>query len=137
MIDVFKNSIFKVKKESLLSMLFILFETGFEIVVPFMMAKLIDLGIESSNIDNVVKFGFIIIALVIGQALSGILCAVFAVKAGTGFAYDLRERLFRKLQNGLRALKSGVTLYCLAGKVTEWSGSASPRVFGRKLFRTA
>ena len=44
--------------------------------------------------------------------------------------------LFRKLQNGLRALKSGVTLYCLAGKVTEWSGSASPRVFGRKLFRT-
>ena len=98
MIDVFKNSIFKVKKESLLSMLFILFETGFEIVVPFMMAKLIDLGIESSNIDNVVKFGFIIIALVIGQALSGILCAVFAVKAGTGFAYDLRERLFRKLQ---------------------------------------
>ena len=98
MIDVFKNSILKVKKESLLSMLFILFETGFEIVVPFMMAKLIDLGIESSNIDNVFRFGFIIIGLVIGQALSGILCAVFAVRAGTGFAFDLRERLFRKLQ---------------------------------------
>ena len=98
MLSVFKNSILRVKKESLLSILFILFETAFEIVVPFMMAKLIDLGIESSDMHNVYKFGFIIIALVIGQALSGIFCAYFAVKAGTGFAFDLRERLFRKLQ---------------------------------------
>lgn len=98
MLNVFKNSILKVKKESLLSILFILCETGFEIVVPFMMAKLIDLGIESSDMHNVYKFGFIIIVLVIGQALSGIFCAFFAVRAGTGFAFDLRERLFRKLQ---------------------------------------
>ena len=98
MFSVFKNSILRVKKETILSMLFILCETAFEIVVPFMMAKLIDLGIESSNMGNVYKFGLIIIALVIGQGLSGIFCAVFAVKAGTGFAFDLRERLFRKLQ---------------------------------------
>ncbi|MBR4313398.1 MAG: ABC transporter ATP-binding protein [Lachnospiraceae bacterium] len=98
MFSVFKNSILKVKKESLLSILFILCETACEIVVPFMMAKLIDLGIESSDMQNVYKYGFIIIALVIGQALSGIFCAIFAVRAGTGFAFDLRERLFRKLQ---------------------------------------
>lgn len=98
MFSVYKNSILKVKKESLLSMLFILLETSFEIVVPFMMAKLIDLGIESSNMSNVYRYGFIIIALVIGQAASGIFCAIFAVQAGTGFAYDLRERLFKKLQ---------------------------------------
>ena len=60
MLNVFKNSILKVKKESLLSILFILCETGFEIVVPFMMAKLIDLGIESSDMHNVYKFGFIL-----------------------------------------------------------------------------
>ena len=98
MLSVFKNSILKVKKESLLSVLFILCETSFEIVVPFMMAKLIDLGIENSDMHNIYKYGFIIIALVIGQALSGIFCAIFAVKAGTGFSFDLRERLFRKLQ---------------------------------------
>lgn len=98
MFSVYKKSILKVVKESILSVLFVLMETVFEIVVPFMMAKLIDLGIESSNIDNVYRYGFIIIALVIGQALSGIFCAVFAVRACTGFAYDLRERLFEKLQ---------------------------------------
>ena len=81
-----------------MSVLFILCETAFEIVVPFMMAKLIDLGIESSDMHNIYKYGFIIIALVIGQALSGIFCALFAVRAGTGFSFDLRERLFRKLQ---------------------------------------
>ena len=81
-----------------MSVLFILCETSFEIVVPFMMAKLIDLGIENSDMHNIYKYGFIIIALVIGQALSGIFCAIFAVKAGTGFSFDLRERLFRKLQ---------------------------------------
>ena len=97
-IDVFKNSILKVKKESILSMTFIVFESGFEILVPLIMSKLIDLGIEQSNMDNVKKYGFIIIGLVIGQAICGALCAYFAVKASTMFAYDLRQNLFNKLQ---------------------------------------
>ena len=95
---VFKNSILKVKKDSILSMVFILCESSFEIFVPLVMAKLIDLGIEQSNMENVKKYGLIIIGLVIGQALFGALCAYFAVKASTMFAYDLRQSLFNKLQ---------------------------------------
>ncbi len=98
MFGVFKKSIAKVKKESILSMVFILLESGFEIFVPFMMARLIDNGIEQSNIDNVVRFGIYIIVLVTGQAICGSLCAFFAVKASTEFAYDVREKLFNKLQ---------------------------------------
>ena len=79
-------------------MVFIVCESGFEIFVPLIMAKLIDLGIEQSNMDNVKKYGLIIIGLVIGQALCGALCAYFAVKASTIFAYDLRQNLFKKLQ---------------------------------------
>ena len=97
-LDVFKSSILKVKKDSILSMVFILCESGFEIFVPLVMARLIDLGIEQSNMDNVKKFGLIIIALVIGQAICGALCAYFAVKASTMFAYDVRQNLFNKLQ---------------------------------------
>ena len=97
-LDIFKNSILKVKKDSILSMVFIVCESGFEIFVPLIMAKLIDLGIEQSNMDNVKKYGLIIIGLVIGQALCGALCAYFAVKASTIFAYDLRQNLFKKLQ---------------------------------------
>ena len=48
--------------------------------------------------DNLKKYGLIIIGLVIGQALCGALCAYFAVKASTIFAYDLRQNLFKKLQ---------------------------------------
>ena len=97
-LGVFKNSILKVKKNAILSMAFIVFESGFEIFVPLVMSKLIDLGIEQTNMDNVKKFGFIIIGLVIGQAICGALCAYFAVKASTMFAYDLRQNLFNKLQ---------------------------------------
>ena len=98
MFNVYKNSILKVKKETIMSMVFILCETVFEIVVPYMMSKLIDLGIEENNMSNVYRFGFIIILLVIGQAFSGIMCAFFAVRAGSNFAKDLRSRLFNKLQ---------------------------------------
>ena len=97
-LGIFKKSILKVKKDSILSMVFIMLESGFEIFVPLVVSKLIDLGIEQSNIDNVKKFGLIIIGLVIGQAICGSLCAYFAVKASTMFAYDLRQRLFINIQ---------------------------------------
>lgn len=96
--NVFKNSILKVKKDSILSMAFILCESGFEIFVPLIMSKLIDFGIEQGNMENVKRYGLMIIALVIGQAVCGALCAYFAVKASTMFAYDIRQNLFNKLQ---------------------------------------
>ena len=98
MFSVFKSSILKVKKESILSMVFIVFESAFEIVVPLMMAKLIDYGIEKGDMSEITKYGFIIIVLVIGEAVAGCLCAVFAIRASTIFAADLRDRLFKKLQ---------------------------------------
>ena len=48
--------------------------------------------------ENVKRYGLMIIALVIGQAVCGALCAYFAVKASTMFAYDIRQNLFNKLQ---------------------------------------
>lgn len=95
---VFKTSIVKVKRESMLSMFFILLESAFEITVPLMMARLIDYGIEMSNMSDIMKYGLIIIVLVCGEAFAGCMCAVFAIKASTIFAKDLRDRLFRKLQ---------------------------------------
>ena len=79
-------------------MAFIVCESGFEIFVPLIMSKLIDFGIEQGNIENVKRYGLMIIALVIGQAVCGALCAYFAVKASTMFAYDIRQNLFNKLQ---------------------------------------
>lgn len=95
---VFKSSIKKVKKESILSMVCVVFESAFEIIVPLIMARLIDFGIEKNNMSEITKYGLIIIVLVILEALFGCLCAVFAIKASTVFAKDLRSRLFEKIQ---------------------------------------
>lgn len=98
MIEVFKSSIYKVRKESMLSMLFIVFESAFEIIVPLMMANIIDFGITKNDMGAITKYGLIIILLVISEAVAGSLCAVFAIKASTKFAADIRDRLFTKLQ---------------------------------------
>ena len=98
MIEVFKSSIYKVRKESMLSMLFIVFESAFEIIVPLMMANIIDFGITKNDMGAITKYGLIIILLVISEAVAGSLCAVFAIKASTIFAADIRDRLFTKLQ---------------------------------------
>ena len=98
MLAVFKKSIVKVRKDTLLSMFFIAAESAFEIIIPLIMARLIDSGIEKNDMNAISRFGFIILILVMGQATSGGLCAFFSVRAGSVFAGDIRERLFRKLQ---------------------------------------
>ena len=98
MLAVFKKSIVKVRKDTLLSMFFIAVESAFEIIIPLIMARLIDSGIEKNDMNAISRFGFIILILVMGQATSGGLCAFFSVRAGSVFAGDIRERLFRKLQ---------------------------------------
>lgn len=86
------------KIESVLSMVFVSLETICEIIVPLCMARLIDEGINLSSFDNIKKYSLIIFVLVIFQVSFGSLCAKFAVKASTNFAYNLRENVFNKMQ---------------------------------------
>lgn len=98
MYKIFKNSILKVLKESVLSIVFVALESAFEIVIPLVMAKLIDKGLQNLDMSAIVRYGIIIIMLVVFEAAFGTLCAIFAIKASTGFAKDIRERVFSKLQ---------------------------------------
>ena len=92
MLAVFKKSIVKVRKDTLLSMFFIAVESAFEIIIPLIMARLIDSGIEKNDMNAISRFGFIILILVMGQATSGGLCAFFSVRAGSVFAGDISIR---------------------------------------------
>lgn len=98
MFKVFKNSIMKVRKDSILSILFVSIETGFEIFIPLMMSKLIDLGIQKGDDSAVYKYGLIIMGLVVVEAFAGCVCAFFAIRASTNFASSVRETIFTKLQ---------------------------------------
>lgn len=84
--------------ESLLGPLFKLLEASFELVVPFVIAAIIDRGIPSGDADSIVRMGLILVAL----GLVGLACSVtaqfFAAKAAVGLATKLRYALFAHVQ---------------------------------------
>ena len=87
------------KKESILGPLFKLLEASFELIVPLVVASMIDVGIAGSNKGYIVKMCLIMAIL----GLIGLICSVtaqfFAAKAAVGFATRLRHGLFAHIQS--------------------------------------
>ena len=87
------------KKESILRPLFKLLEASFELIVPLVVASMIDVGIAGSNKGYIVKMCLIMAVL----GLIGLICSVtaqfFAAKAAVGFATRLRHGLFAHIQS--------------------------------------
>ena len=88
----------KYKKESILAPLFKMLEASFELLVPLVMAAVIDRGIERKDKNYIVSMCFVMILL----GLIGFVCSItaqyFAAKAATGFARKLRYEMFSHIQ---------------------------------------
>lgn len=86
------------KKESVLGPLFKLLEASFELIVPLVVASMIDVGIPNQDRGYIVKMALILVALgVIGLA-SSVTAQFFAAKAAVGFATKVRQVLFDHIQ---------------------------------------
>ncbi len=86
------------KKESILGPLFKLLEASFELIVPLVVAAMIDVGIPQEDKGYVVKMALILILLGIVGLCSSITAQFFAAKAAVGFATKLRHALFEHIQ---------------------------------------
>lgn len=75
-----------------------LVELAVELVQPLLMAKIIDQGIVARDLDNVIKLGGIMLVISFLAFASGITNSFIAAHAGQSFGYDLREKLFAKVQ---------------------------------------
>ncbi|MFR3991453.1 MAG: ABC transporter ATP-binding protein [Angelakisella sp.] len=98
MIKRLSQCIREYKKDSILSPLYVLVESLLDVAIPFVMAGLIDKGIEAGNMSMILRYGailvgFALVALTFG-ALSGRSCA----RATAGFARNLRHDMFHHLQ---------------------------------------
>lgn len=86
------------KKESVLGPLFKLLEATFELIVPLVMAAIIDQGISQGDKPYILKMCLVLVAL----ALIGLVCSItaqfFAAKAAVGFATKLRHALFEHIE---------------------------------------
>lgn len=98
MIKRLSQCIREYKKDAILSPLYVLVESLLDVAIPFVMAGLIDKGIEAGNMSMILRYGailvgFALVALTFG-ALSGRGCA----RATAGFARNLRHDMFHHLQ---------------------------------------
>lgn len=87
------------KKESVLAPLFKMLEATFELIVPLVVASIIDNGIKNGDLHLVIrKAGTLVILAVVGM-VAAITAQYFAAKAATGFATEVRHSLFEKIQS--------------------------------------
>ena len=99
MIKKLAKSIREYKKQTILTPISVAIEVILEVIVPYLMALLIDEGIYKSSIENTVKIGIALVAFTVLSLAFGAISGLYAAKAGSGFAKNLRKDLYYKVQN--------------------------------------
>lgn len=86
------------KRESVLAPLFKMLEASFELMVPLVMASIIDRGIANADTSYIIKMGLILVLLAAVGLISAVTAQYFSAKAAVGFATKLRSALFSHIQ---------------------------------------
>ena len=98
MIKTLAAQIKEYKKVSIVTPVFMVLEVVFEMLIPFLMASIIDDGVEAGNMQHIYAVG----AVMIAAALCGLFCGVmggrYGARASTGFAKNLRQAMFENIQ---------------------------------------
>lgn len=87
------------KKESVLAPLFKMLEASFELMVPLVMAAIIDHGISTKDTGYIFKMGGILVLLAVVGLTSSVTAQYFSARAAVGFATKLRNALFSHIQD--------------------------------------
>lgn len=86
------------KKNAILSPIFIAAEVVLELLLPFIMASMIDDGVEVGNMKHIVITGLIMLVVAMLSLFCGVMCGKHAAIASTGFARNLRKSMFDNIQ---------------------------------------
>lgn len=110
------------KKSALLSPLFTVLCVLLEILIPYLTASIIDDGISVGNMGHVARVGAVMAAMALLAMLCGIGASVTAARASTGFASNLREAMFSRIQT---YSFSNIDKFSTAGLVTRLTTDVS------------
>ena len=103
------------KKDAILTPICMILEVVFETMIPFLMASIIDKGVEAGDIGHIYRIGGCMVALAACGLLAGVLGGRFAARASAGYARNLREAMFVDIQS---FSFSNIDKYSTAGLVT-------------------
>ena len=103
------------KKDSILAPVYAALEVVMEVIIPYVMALLIDEGVENGNMDKILLYGIIMIVIAMISLFAGMMAGKYAASASSGFACNLREAMYRNIQ---RFSFSNIDKFSTAGLVT-------------------
>ena len=86
------------KRDTILTPIFVIFEVAFDVLIPMMMAQLIDKGIEAGSMENILLYGLLLVVMAVVALIFGALSGRFAAKASTGFSRNLRREMYHNVQ---------------------------------------
>ncbi|MDA3732013.1 ABC transporter ATP-binding protein [Niameybacter massiliensis] len=87
------------KKDSLLAPFFIIFEVIMEVIIPLLMANMIDFGINQGAMNVILKYGLALVFSTLISLLFGVLSGHFAACASAGFAKNVRKKMYHRIQD--------------------------------------
>ena len=93
------KSVREFKKDALLTPFFVVLEVVMEVIIPLVMALLIDKGIDGQDMAAIWKYGIILVACAMLALVFGAAAGTFAARASTGFARNLRHDMYYNVQN--------------------------------------
>lgn len=99
MIKRLLKSVREFKKDALLTPFFVVLEVVMEVIIPMVMALLIDKGIDGQDMAAIWKYGIILVLCAMLALMFGAAAGTFAARASTGFARNLRHDMYYNVQN--------------------------------------
>lgn len=115
MLKTLGTQIKEYKKVSILTPIFVICEVIMELLIPLLMASIIDKGVSVGNMNHVFIVGGIMVVMAVFSLLFGVLNGKTAAKASAGFAKNLRKSMFENIQS---FSFSNIDKYSTAGLVT-------------------
>ncbi len=102
-------------KDSIMTPFYMFIEVIMEMIIPYLMASIIDKGVTAGNISHIYKVGMIMVVVALFGLFAGLMGAHTAARASAGLARNLRSAMFRNIQN---YSFSNIDRYSTAGLVT-------------------
>ncbi|MCI7472348.1 MAG: ABC transporter ATP-binding protein/permease [Clostridiales bacterium] len=86
------------KLATVLTPIFVIGEVAFDVLIPMMTGRLLDEGVKAGNMNRIIQYGLLVVAMALMALLLGGLSGRFAARASTGFSRNLRREMYQNVQ---------------------------------------
>lgn len=99
MLKTLMSQIKEYKRQTILTPIFVALEVILDIMIPFLMSRMVDEGINKGDLNTIIHYGMLMLLCAVFALFTGAMSGRYAAIASAGFAKNIREAEFRNIQN--------------------------------------